>query len=113
MTANMPADHLIIFCTCPDKDTAEKIARLLVETNIAACVNILPGMTSLYKWEGKIESAQEHLLLIKAHKEHYQTIESTLRTHHPYDLPEIIAAPIERGLPEYLHWIDSCHSSKK
>jgi len=112
MTCNMPANHLMILCTCPDKDTAEKIARLLIEGNIAACVNILPGMTSLYKWEGKIESAQEHLLLIKAHKDHYQTIESTLRTYHTYDLPEIIAVPIERGLPEYLHWIDSCHYLK-
>ena len=112
MTCNMPANHLIIFCTCPEKDTAEKIARLLVEGNIAVCVNILPGITSLYKWEGKIESAQEHLLLIKTHKDHYPAIETALRNHHPYDLPEIIAVPIEHGLPEYLHWIDSCHSLK-
>ncbi|TAN70560.1 MAG: divalent-cation tolerance protein CutA [Methylobacter sp.] len=108
----MPANHQIIFCTCPDKDTAEKIARLLVMNNEAACVNILPGITSIYAWKGRIESAQEHLLLIKAHKDHYQAIEITLRDHHPYELPEIIAVPIERGLPEYLHWIDSCHSLK-
>ncbi|PPK72822.1 divalent cation tolerance protein [Methylobacter tundripaludum] len=112
MTRNMPANHQIIFCTCPDKDTAEKIARLLVADNKAACVNILPGITSVYSWEGRIESAQEHLLLIKAHKDRYQAIETALRDNHPYELPEIIAVPIERGLPEYLHWIDSCHSSK-
>ncbi len=112
MTCNMPADHQIIFCTCPDKDTAEKMARLLVTDNKAACVNILPGITSIYAWKGQVESAQEHLLLIKAHKDHYQAIEQTLHDHHPYELPEIIAVSIDRGLPEYLHWIDSCHSSK-
>jgi periplasmic divalent cation tolerance protein len=108
----MPANHQIIFCTCPDKDTAEKLARLLVADNRAACVNILPGITSIYRWEGQIESAQEHLLLIKAHKDHYQAVETALLDHHPYDIPEIIAVPIERGLPEYLHWIDSCLSVK-
>ncbi len=108
----MPANHLIIFCTCPDKDTAEKIARLLVASNKAACVNILPGITSIYTWQGQVESAEEHLLLIKAHKDHYQAIETTICDHHPYDLPEIIAVPIECGLPEYLHWIDSCLSLK-
>ncbi len=113
MTGTMSADHLIIFCTCPDKDTAEKIARLLVESNKAACVSILPNMTSLYKWEGKIESAKEHLLMIKTHKDCYPSIETALRHHHPYDVPEVIAVPVEYGLPEYLHWINSCHSSKK
>lgn len=93
-------------------DTAENIARLLITDNQAACVNILPGITSIYKWKGEMESAQEHLLLIKAHKDFYQAIESTLREHHPYELPEIIAVSLERGLPEYLHWIDSCHSLK-
>ncbi len=112
MTCNMTANHLIIFCTCPDKDTAEKIARLLVANNKAACVNILPGITSVYTWKDQVESAQEHLLLIKAHKDHYQAIETTIHEHHPYELPEIIAVAIERGLPEYLHWIDSCHSLK-
>lgn len=112
MTCNMAANHQIIFCTCPDKGTAEKIARLLIAGNNAACVNILPGITSIYRWKEQIESAEEHLLLIKAHKDHYQAIEKTLRTHHPYELPEIIAVAIERGLPEYLHWIDSCHSLK-
>lgn len=106
----MPADHHIIFCTCPDKNTAEKLARLLVESRNAACVNILPGITSVYAWKGQVESAQEHLLLIKAHQGRYPAIETMLREHHPYELPEIIAVPIERGLPEYLHWIDSCHS---
>ena len=108
----MPTHYQIILCTCPDKDTAEKIARLLVTGKLAACVNILPGITSIYLWQEQIESAQEHLLLIKANKTCYQAIETTIKKHHPYELPEIIAVPIENGLPEYLHWIDSCHSSK-
>ncbi|MGZ5050690.1 MAG: divalent-cation tolerance protein CutA [Methylobacter sp.] len=108
----MPANHQIVFCTCPDEETAEKLARRLVADNIAACVNILPGLTSVYKWQGQIESTQEHLLLIKAHKDYYPAIEAALRQHHPYELPEIVAVAIDRGLPEYLNWIDSCHSSK-
>ena len=106
----MPTHYQIILCTCPDKDTAEKLARLLVTGKLAACVNILPGITSIYLWHEQIESAQEHLLLIKADKIYYQAIETTIKEHHPYELPEIIAVPIESGLPEYLHWINSCHS---
>ena len=106
----MPTPYQIILCTCPDQDTAENIARLLVSDRLAACVNILPGVTSIYRWHDKIESAQEHLLLIKAHKTAYQAIETRIKMHHPYELPEIIAVPIENGLPKYLHWIDSCHS---
>jgi periplasmic divalent cation tolerance protein len=108
----MPTQYQIILCTCPDKDTAEKIASLLVTGKLAACVNILPGISSVYLWHEQIESAQEHLLLIKVNKTGYQAIEEAIKKHHPYELPEIIAVPIENGLPEYLHWIDSCHSYK-
>ena len=106
----MPNRYQIILCTCPDKDTAEKIARLLVSGKLAACVNILPGVASIYLWQEQIESAQEQLLLIKANINSYQAIETMIKKHHPYELPEIIAVPIENGLPEYLQWIDSCHS---
>ncbi len=105
----MPTQYQITLCTCPDKDTAEKIAQLLVNDKLAACVNILPGITSVYRWHEQVESAQEHLLLIKANKSRYQAIETAIKKHHPYELPEIIAVPIKNGLPEYLHWIDSCH----
>ena len=106
----MPTPYQIILCTCPDKDTAETIARLLVNDKLAACINILPGITSIYLWQEQIESAQEHLLLIKANKACYQAIETAIKNNHPYELPEIITVPIVNGLPEYLHWIDSCHS---
>ena len=106
----MSTSYQIILCTCPDQDTAEKLARLLVNDRLAACVNILPGLSSIYWWQGQSSSAQEYLLLIKAHKDHYQAIETCIKKHHPYELPEIIAVSIENGLPEYLNWINSCHS---
>ncbi len=106
----MPTPYQIILCTCPDKDSAETLAHLLVNQQLSACVNILPGISSIYWWQGQSTSAQEFLLLIKAHKDHYQAIESYIKAHHPYELPEIIAVSIDNGLPEYLHWIDSCHS---
>lgn len=103
---------IVTLCTCPNKDTAEKIARLLVNSALAACVNILPNVTSIYSWQGQVESAEEHLLIIKSSQADYQAIETAIRSHHPYELPEIIAVPIERGLPEYINWILSCHASK-
>ena len=106
----MPNHYQIILCTCPNKDSAEKIAHSLINARLAACVNIISGVTSVYLWQETIESAQEHLLLIKACQSHYQKIEALIKEHHAYELPEIIAVSIENGLPEYLRWIDSCLS---
>lgn len=105
-------DAIVTFCTCPDKLTAEKIARLLVDSQLAACVNILPGITSIYTWQGKTESADEYLLLIKSSSQTYPALETAIRQHHPYELPEIIALSIAHGLPEYLHWIQSCYAPR-
>jgi periplasmic divalent cation tolerance protein len=107
----MPNDAQLILCTCPDRDTAEKIAQRLVEGRLAACVNILPGLTSIYTWDNWLETAEEHLLLIKTAGGRYPAIEQAIREQHPYDLPEIIALPIVRGLPAYLNWIDACVST--
>ncbi len=104
--------HQLIFCTCPDQQIAKRIAECLVRDKFAACVNIVPGITSIYEWQGKIESTQEHLLIIKSCAEKFSAIESKIKQLHPYELPEILAVPIERGLPEYLQWIDSCLSTK-
>jgi periplasmic divalent cation tolerance protein len=101
----------IILCTCPDQATAENIARLLIERKLAACVNILPGLTSYYRWQGQVESAQELLLLIKSSDARYSAVEAAILENHPYELPEIVAVPVEQGLPDYLHWIDSCLSA--
>lgn len=100
--------HHLIYCTCPDMETAERIAGHLITEKLAACVNILPGVHSVYAWQGQIEAAREHLLLIKSPQARYDAIEAAIKTLHPYQLPEIIAVAIERGSAEYLNWIDSC-----
>lgn len=104
----MPStDHYqLVLCTCPDQPTAQRIAEQLVDGELAACVNILPGVQSIYRWQGQRESAQEHLLLIKTARGAYQQLEQTISEHHPYELPEIIAVPICDGLSGYLSWID-------
>lgn len=105
-------EYLLILSTCPDQETAEKLARQLISQKLIACINILPGFTSIYHWQGEIETATECLLMAKTKKQFYQPVEDAIRKHHPYELPEIIAVSIDQGLPEYLQWINSCVSSK-
>ncbi len=102
--------HQIIFCTCPNQESAENIANHLINQKLAACVNIIPGVTSVYEWQGKVESSQEHMLFIKTHRDKYDEIERVISNIHPYELPEIITVSIERGLPDYLQWINTCLS---
>ncbi len=96
----------IVLTTCPDAASAEHIARALVEEGLAACVNILPPMRSIYRWKGKIEDATEQLLVIKSAAARFPAIRDRLRALHPYELPEIIAVPIADGLPDYLAWLN-------
>jgi periplasmic divalent cation tolerance protein len=105
-SAQQSAQHLLILCTCPDEATARIIADQLVDQQLAACINILPGLTSVYQWQGKRESAEEHLLLIKTTTEAYQALEQAITELHPYELPEVIAVPITQGLSGYLQWIE-------
>ncbi len=84
---------------------AEKIATALVEQRLAACVNIVPNLTSVYRWQGKIEKDNEILLLIKTTQQHYPSLETAIRQLHPYELPEILAVTVKEGLPDYLDWI--------
>lgn len=97
--------HRLIFCTCPDKLTAERLAHILVKEKLAACVNVLPNITSIYRWEGDITTNDECLLLIKTTSERYEELEKTLKAAHPYEVPEIIAMDINQGLPAYLDWV--------
>ena len=96
----------IVLTACPDAACAERIARALVEEGLAACVNILPPMRSIYTWKGKIEDATEQLLVIKSATARFPALRERLRSLHPYELPEIIAVPITDGLPEYLAWLN-------
>ncbi|HEC15076.1 MAG TPA: divalent-cation tolerance protein CutA [Sedimenticola sp.] len=104
----MPTDSLLVFCTCPDRQKADQIANTLVDEGLAACVNLLPPVTSVYSWQGRRETAEEILLLIKTGRERYGDLERAILALHPYELPEIIAVPVERGLPGYLKWVEQC-----
>lgn len=105
------ADCILLFNTCPDEAVADKIASLLVEQRHAACVNIMPNVRSVYRWKGKLERDQECLLLIKSTQAHLQAIKSIIVDNHPYELPEIVAVPINAGLDDYLSWIHECVES--
>ncbi len=96
---------LLVITNLPDAESAQKLARQLVETGMAACVNQLAACTSTYRWEGKIETAGEFPLLIKTTRAVYPQLEALIVAAHPYQLPEIIALPITTGLPNYLAWV--------
>ena len=98
---------LIVITNAPDRDIALKIARALIERKLAACVNILPECTSVYRWQGKLETATEVPLLIKTRAAIYSEVEAAIKSLHPYELPEIVAVPVERGLPDYLEWVNA------
>ena len=100
----------LVLCTCPDQKSAQSIAEILIDQHLAACVNILPGVKSIYSWQGKQETAQELLLVIKTTKNVYETLEKTIIELHPYELPEIIAVNIEAGNAGYLDWISEITS---
>ena len=105
------ADVIIVYCTVPDTNTGERIARQLVEYRLAACVNLLPGVTSVYRWKGRVETEAEVLLMIKARAADYKQMETAIRSQHPYELPEIIAVPVTDGLGEYLDWVRTIHTT--
>ena len=96
---------LLVLSTFPDAASARRIGRQLVEEHCAACANLLPPLESIYWWEGKLENANETLVLFKTTADRYPALETTLRQLHPYEVPEIIALPIARGLPDYWRWV--------
>jgi len=106
LTMSAPSQHIIALCTCPDAPTATIIADKLVAESHAACVNIVPGVMSVYQWKNRIEQDEELLLLIKTRRDCYPALEAMIQALHPYELPEIITVSIEQGLTEYLKWID-------
>ncbi len=103
----MTVDALIVITNAPDRDVALKIAHALIERKLAACVNILAECTSVYRWQGRLETATEVPLLIKTRAAIYDDVEAAIKSLHPYELPEIVAVPVERGLPAYLEWVNA------
>ena len=97
--------RLVTLITCPTRQVADALADALIERHHAACVNIVPGLTSVYRWEGRVERAEEWLLIAKTTASAYPGLEACVLDLHPDDLPEIVALPIEQGLAGYLAWI--------
>jgi periplasmic divalent cation tolerance protein len=103
-------DKRIVLTTTGSEDEARKIASHLVEQKLAACVNIVPRIESIYRWQGKVESAQEWLLLIKTTAERFPAVREAIRELHSYELPECVVLPIEDGSPAYLQWLEEAAS---
>ena len=96
---------LLCFTTCPDADNARRIAHALVGEGLAACINLIPGLRSIFRWQDAIEETDEQLLLIKTTADAYPALQARLRELHPYELPELLAVEAADGLPAYLQWV--------
>ena len=101
------SEHLVVLTTVSRAEDAERIARALVERRLAACVNVVPGLTSFYRWKGKLERDDERLLLIKTRGDRFGPLRDALAELHPYELPEIVALPLAAGSAAYLEWLDA------
>lgn len=95
----------VVLCTLPLEADARALATSLVEKHLAACVNIISQLTSIYRWQGKIEEGSEQLLVIKTTEEQFEALAKAIKALHPYQVPEIIALPIQTGWPDYLKWL--------
>jgi periplasmic divalent cation tolerance protein len=98
---------IAVLTNLPDSEAAFNLAREVVHLRLAACANVLAPATSFYRWEGREEQATEHPVLIKTTAARYAELEQAIRRLHPYSVPEIVSWPLERGLAEYLHWVEA------
>jgi len=99
-------DKIVVFSTASSAEEAEKISHGLVNDHLAACVNVVPGIRSFYRWQGKIEDSQEFLLVIKSSRERFDALRESLEKLHSYEVPEVIAMPVVDGAKNYLNWMD-------
>ena len=99
--------YVEVHVTTPDGPTAVRLARLLVEERLAACVQVLPGVTSVYRWDGAVETAAEHLLLVKTTAAAFEAIRERIGSEHPYDTPEVLALPVVAVAPGYAAWLSA------
>ena len=102
----MKPEFFIALTTCPNNDVATNLAEAIVQQQLAACVNIIPNLQSVYQWQGKIENDSESLLILKSKQQKLQKLESFVLEHHPYEVPEFITLNIESGSQAYLEWIN-------
>jgi periplasmic divalent cation tolerance protein len=100
------SERLVVLSTVGKAADAERIARALVEGGLAACVNVLPAVTSIYRWKGGVETEEERLLVIKTRAERFESVKELILSLHPYEVPEVIALPIQAGHAPYLAWLD-------
>jgi periplasmic divalent cation tolerance protein len=98
-------DKIVILSTCSSEDEAGRLARMLVEERLAACVNVVPGMRSYYRWKGAIETAGECLLIVKTSRALFDEVRAALEKAHSYEIPEAIAVPLVAGAPNYMNWL--------
>ncbi|MCB1935792.1 MAG: divalent-cation tolerance protein CutA [Nitrosomonas sp.] len=96
---------ILVITNFPDNDTAAALAQELIDTRLAACINIMSACTSVYRWQSDTETAEEHPVFIKTQQKHYNRVEQIINAMHPYELPEILVVPVTDGLPAYLQWI--------
>ena len=100
------SDRLVVLSTVARAEDGERIGRALVERGLAACVNVVPGLVSIYRWKGAVEREEERLLLIKTRREAFPALREALVSMHPYEVPEVLALPIADGHAPYLAWLD-------
>jgi periplasmic divalent cation tolerance protein len=100
------SERLLVLTTVTRAEDAEKIAEALVEKRLAACVNVLPGVRSIYRWKGAVERDEERLLVVKTRADRFDALREAILAAHPYEMPEVVAVPIEAGSPAYLRWLD-------
>lgn len=101
----MGASVIVVWVSCPTAAVAKRIARAVVQEELAACVGILPMRGTIYRWKGKVETAREFLLMIKARRSAFARLRRRVRALHPYEVPEIVATPVVAGDPAYLAWV--------
>ncbi len=104
--SGLAASVRAVLVTAPDAEVGEQLARALVEERLAACVNVIPGIRSFYRWEGKVQSDDEVLLVIKTRDDRCEALADRVRSLHPYDLPEVLALPAVGGSVPYLEWVE-------
>jgi periplasmic divalent cation tolerance protein len=100
------SDRVVVLCTVPNAETAEQIAVALVERRLAACVNVVAGVTSVYRWQGEIAKDSERLLIVKTRRDRFEALREAIVARHPYEVPEVVALEIAAGHEPYLSWLD-------